>query len=350
MTLTVDIKKKLHDYTLELKLEHKGGCLGILGPSGCGKSMGLKSIAGLVTPDCGRILLGDKTFYSSAERINRKPQLRKTGYLFQSYALFPNMTVAENVGSGISPKNRERDKIISACIHRFRLSGLENYYPGKLSGGQQQRAALARILASSPDLLLLDEPFSAMDAALKEVLRLELLHVLCDYHGLSILVTHDKDEAYQLCDSLIIMDQGQVLCSGATKDVFDNPGKYQAARLTGCRNISPVRRLGDNRILALDWNLTLTTAEKTTEQTKAVAIRPHCLVPVSEEAAAVWKERPGANLIPVNAPLVSPLPFDWEFCLENNLCWTVKKDSGSSSQPPVPSWLRVLPEDLLLLT
>ena len=84
MTLTVDIKKKLHDYTLELKLEHKGGCLGILGPSGCGKSMGLKSIAGLVTPDCGRILLGDKTFYSSAERINRKPQLRKTGYLFQS--------------------------------------------------------------------------------------------------------------------------------------------------------------------------------------------------------------------------------------------------------------------------
>ena len=127
-------------------------------------------------------------------------------------------------------------------------------------------------------------------------------------------------------------------------------GNMQAARLTGCRNISPVRRHGDNRILALDWNLTLTTAEKTTEQTKAVAIRPHCLVPVSEEAVAVWKERPGANLIPVNAPLVSPLPFDWEFCLENNLCWTVKKDSGSSSQPPVPSWLRVLPEDLLLLT
>lgn len=142
MTLTVDIKKKLHDYTLELKLEHTGGCLGILGPSGCGKSMGLKSIAGLVTPDCGRILLGDKTFYSSAERINRKPQLRKTGYLFQSYALFPNMTVAENVGSGISPKNRERDKIISACIHRFRLSGLENYYPGKLSGGQQDRKSV----------------------------------------------------------------------------------------------------------------------------------------------------------------------------------------------------------------
>ena len=198
-------------------------------------------------------------------------------------------------------------------------------------------------------------PLVALDKQLGEMSRRNMLtsgfasffpfisYEISDENGIFIGINKTNN-------SLIIMDQGQVLCSGATKDVFDNPGKYQAARLTGCRNISPVRRLGDNRILALDWNLTLTTAEKTTEQTKAVAIRPHCLVPVSEEAAAVWKERPGANLIPVNAPLVSPLPFDWEFCLENNLCWTVKKDSGSSSQPPVPSWLRVLPEDLLLLT
>lgn len=350
MELTVDIKKELHDYTLELKLNHQGGCLGILGPSGCGKSMGLKSIAGLVTPDSGLIRLGEKTLYSSAERINQKPQLRKTGYLFQSYALFPNMTVAENVGSGISSRNRARNQIVASYIEQFRLSGLENYYPGKLSGGQQQRAALARILASSPNLLLLDEPFSAMDAGLRETLRLELLHVLENYHGLSILVTHDKDEVYQLCDRLIVMEQGQVLCCGSTKNIFDNPGKYQAALLTGCRNISPIRRLGENQLLALHWNLTLTTEEKITEQTKAVAIRPHCLVPVSEEEAEALKGQPGANLIPVNTPFLSNLPFEWEFCLENNICWTVKKTFRSSLRPPVPLWLRVLPKDLLLLT
>lgn len=350
MMLTVDIKKELNDFTLEFRLTHSGGCLGILGPSGCGKSMGLKSIAGLVEPDSGLIRLGEKTFYSSQDRISLRPQLRKTGYLFQSYALFPNMTVEENVGAGISRRDKGRSETIAALLKRFQLSGLEKYYPDKLSGGQQQRAALARILASSPDLLLLDEPFSAMDASLKEMLRLELLHVLKDYHGLSILVTHDKDEVYQLCDNLIVMEQGQILCSGPTGDIFKNPGVRQAALLTGCRNISAIQKLGTRSLLALDWNLSLTTAVDIPDTAKAVGIRPHSLVPLSGEDADGLSALPGANLIPVKNPVVSALPFEWEIYLENGIRWTAGKNSKVSAPPPVPSWLRAAPEDLLLLS
>ncbi len=348
--LTVDIKKELNDFTLDFRLRHSEGCLGILGPSGCGKSMGLKSIAGLVEPDSGIISLDDKTFYSSRDRISLRPQLRKTGYLFQSYALFPNMTVEENVGAGISRRDKARRNTIAAFIKRFQLSGLEKYYPGKLSGGQQQRAALARILASSPELLLLDEPFSAMDTSLKETLRLELLHVLEDYHGLSILVTHDKDEVYQLCNSLIVMEQGQILCSGPTADIFRNPGNRQAALLTGCRNVSAIRKLGTRSLLAADWNLSLTTAVDIPDTAKAVGIRPHSLVPLSMEDADGLSALPGANLIPVKNPVVSALPFEWEIHLENGIRWTPGTNSRVSAPPSIPSWLRAAPEDLLLLS
>lgn len=348
--LTVDIKKELHDFTLEFRLTHGKGCLGILGPSGCGKSMGLKSIAGLVEPDSGLIRLDEKTFYSSHDRISLRPQLRKTGYLFQNYALFPNMTVEENVGAGISRRDKSRRETIAASLKRFQLSGLEKYYPDKLSGGQQQRAALARILASSPALLLLDEPFSAMDASLKETLRLELLHVLKDYHGLSILVTHDKDEVYQLCDNLIVMEQGQILCSGPTGDIFKNPGVRQAALLTGCRNISAIQRLGTRSLLAVDWNLTLSTDKDIPDTAKAVGIRPHSLIPLSEEDAGSLRSLPGANLIPVKNPVISALPFEWEICLENGIRWTPGKTSKASALPSIPAWLRVEPEDLLLLS
>lgn len=348
--LTVDIKKELHDYTLEFRLRHGEGCLGILGPSGCGKSMGLKSIAGLMKPDSGIIRLDDKTFYSSRDRISLRPQLRKTGYLFQSYALFPNMTVEENVGAGISRRDNRRRETIAACIERFQLSGLETYYPDQLSGGQQQRTALARILASSPDLLLLDEPFSAMDASLKEALRLELLHVLKDYHGLSILVTHDKDEVYQLCNNLIVMDRGRILCSGPTGDIFKNPGVRQAALLTGCRNISAIRKLGTRSLLAVDWNLSLTTAVDIPDTVNAVGIRPHSLVPLSREEADSLNALPEANLIPVRNPVISALPFEWEICLENGIRWTAEKNSKASAPPSIPSWLRAAPEELLLLS
>lgn len=173
--LKVNIQKKLKEFDLNVDFELKKGCLGILGPSGCGKSMTLKSVVGIVNPDNGVISLttNDETvYYDSNEKINLKPQKRNVGYLFQNYALFPNMTVEENVAIGL-PKDYD-EKRLTDMIKRFRLEGLEKRYPRELSGGQQQRVALARILAYSPDVILLDEPFSAMDTFLKEQLRIEL--------------------------------------------------------------------------------------------------------------------------------------------------------------------------------
>ena len=246
LLLGVEIKKKLKEFSLELSFEAEKGCLGILGSSGCGKSMTLKSIAGIVTPDSGRIALqyaqgeaaGGRVLFDSSLKINETPQIRRVGYLFQNYALFPNMTVEENIAAGLKGKGARAaagGRKSQACspqaikqkvqemTERFRLIGLEKHYPAQLSGGQQQRTALARILAYEPEILLLDEPFSAMDTYLREKLRLELAEALKDYDGVSILVTHDRDEAYQLCPEILLMDQGKVLARGKTRDIFAWP-------------------------------------------------------------------------------------------------------------------------------
>lgn len=221
--LAVDIRKKLREFELQVQFTSGKGCLGILGPSGCGKSMTLKSIAGIVEPDSGSIVLDNRTLYDSSRRQNLKPQKRRVGYLFQNYALFPNMSVEENIQTGLKTRKRYDDaqqkKRTAEMVERFRLSGLEKRYPAQLSGGQQQRVALARILAYEPEALLLDEPFSAMDTHLRERLRLELASVLSEYQGASIMVTHDRDEAYQICDNLLLFSRGRVIAAGKTKDI-----------------------------------------------------------------------------------------------------------------------------------
>ena len=207
--LKVNIQKELKEFDLDVDFELKKGCLGILGPSGCGKSMTLKSIAGIVNPDNGFISLNDTVYFDSSNKTNLKPQKRNVGYLFQNYALFPNMTVEENVAIGLG-KDYDKNHL-SEIIKRYHLNGLEKRYPRELSGGQQQRVALARIMAYGPDVILFDEPFSAMDTFLKEQLRLELVNSLKDFDGFSIMVTHNRDEAFQFCDELIILDKGNRL-------------------------------------------------------------------------------------------------------------------------------------------
>ena len=232
-SLKVNIQKKLNEFDLEVDFELKNKRLGILGPSGCGKSMTLKSIAGIVDPDKGVVSLttDEKTVYfDSNKKINLKSQKRNVGYLFQNYALFPNMTVEENVACGLSKDDDVR--IVSDMIKRFHLEGLEKRYPRQLSGGQQQRVALARIMAYGPDVILLDEPFSAMDTFLKEQLRIELINSLEDFDGFSIMVTHNRDEAFQFCDELIVLDKGKIIAKGDTYDIFENPRKVEVARLS----------------------------------------------------------------------------------------------------------------------
>lgn len=367
LRLGVNIKKKLKEFSLDVEFEAGRGCLGILGSSGCGKSMTLKSVAGIVTPDKGRIALsyaqgeaaGGRVFYDSSLKINQRPQMRRIGYLFQNYALFPNMTVEQNILAGLqamkgSARGSDRKSYLMSAgnqknrvkdmVSRFRLEGLERRYPSQLSGGQQQRVALARILAYEPEVLLLDEPFSAMDSYLKEGLRLELSQAIKDYSGVTVMVTHDRDEAYQLCDTLLLLDKGKVLEGGPVREQFKRPLTCQAARLTGCKNISRIEPLGPYRVRALDWNgLELTTEERVEAYTTAVGIRAHHLEPLSEGEAAGWHGKEDGNLIEVVSPRISEMPFERCITLENGLWWKTEKGGA------VPRWLRVEPSSVLLL-
>lgn len=251
------------------------------------------------------------------------------------------------------PMSREAgEQKVSEMVERFRLHGLEKRYPGQLSGGQQQRVALARSLAYEPEALLLDEPFSAMDTYLREGLRLELAGALKEYDGVTIMVTHDRDEAYQLCDNLLLMDRGCVLAAGRTRDIFQNPVTCQAARLTGCKNISRIERLGERRIRAVDWDgLELATDRPVGDAITYVGIRAHDFEPLSESGARAYMEREDANLIKVCSPCISEMPFEWYITLQNGLWWKKEKDIHThDTAGVVPQWLRLAPSALLLLT
>ena len=338
--LKVNIQKKLKEFDLNVDFELKKGCLGILGPSGCGKSMTLKSIAGIVDPDKGIVSLTmdeETVYFDSDSKINLKPQKRNVGYLFQNYALFPNMTVEENVAIGLS-KNDDR-KIVSEMIKRFHLEGLEKRYPRQLSGGQQQRVALARILAYGPDVILFDEPFSALDTYLKEQLRIELVNMLKDFYGFSILVTHDRDEAFQFCDELLILDQGKIIARGETHEIFEDPKKVEVARLTGCKNISKIEIIDEHHFKSLDWGITFEVSEKITPNITHVGIRAHDFTPA---------EKDDVNLInTVNASKLE-MPFEWEITLENGLWWKIEKQMHNHDFE-IPKYLKINPEDILLL-
>ena len=338
--LKVNIQKKLKEFDLDVDFELKKGCLGILGPSGCGKSMTLKSIAGIVDPDDGIISLTmdeETVYFDSDKKINLKPQKRNVGYLFQNYALFPNMTVEENVAIGLS-KNDD-GKIVSEMIKRFHLEGLEKRYPRQLSGGQQQRVALARILAYGPDVILLDEPFSALDTYLKEQLRIELVNMLKDFYGFSILVTHDRDEAFQFCDELLILDQGKIIARGETHEIFENPKKVEVARLTGCKNNSEIEIIDEHHFKSPEWEITYEVSEKITPNITHVGIRAHDFTPA---------EKDDVNSINTANASKLEMPFEWEITLANGLWWKIEKQMHNH-EFEIPEYLKIDPEDILLL-
>lgn len=337
--LKVDIHKELKEFDLDVDFELKNGCLGILGPSGCGKSMTLKSIAGIVDPDKGIVSLttGEETVYFDSEKkINLKPQKRNVGYLFQNYALFPNMTVEENVGIGASNSD---ENVVSEMIRRFHLEGLEKRYPRQLSGGQQQRVALARIMAYGPDVILLDEPFSAMDTGLKEKLRRELANFLNNFNGFSVLVTHDRDEAFQFCEELIILDKGKIIAKGKTVDLFENPGKVEVARLTGCKNISKIEIIDDYHVKSLDWDVTFEVSEKVSPNIAYIGIRAHDIYPGQKD---------DVNALDASNSSKLEMPFEWQITLTNGLLWKLDKQMREH-EFEIPEYLKVDPKNIILL-
>ncbi|MEG6615090.1 ATP-binding cassette domain-containing protein [Peptococcaceae bacterium 1198_IL3148] len=208
------IHKKLWHFDLNIKLQVKNEILVLWGHSGAGKTTILQCLAGLAKPSSGLIKLNDQVLYSSADHINLSPQVRNVGYLFQDYALFPHMTVRQNVMYGLKAKKISKSSVDPGkLLNSFGVGHLIDRYPRQLSGGEKQRVALARALAVQPKLLLLDEPFSALDKGTRESLRQEVKKLHRQWQIPFILVTHDEEDASYLGDHLIALDKGQP-CQG----------------------------------------------------------------------------------------------------------------------------------------
>lgn len=277
MKLEVRIKKFLRDFELEVNFSTQNEIFALLGASGCGKSMTLKCIAGIETPDDGEIILNGRVLFDSVKKINLPPQARRVGYLFQNYALFPNMTVAENILLAAVGTKTEKLQKLQENLSRFELAGLENSYPYELSGGQQQRVAFARILTSHAEILLLDEPFSALDSYLKWRLELQLEEIFKSYGGAAILVSHNRGEVYRLSNRIAVMTQGKISETNNKHELFKNPRTIAAAILTGCKNISAAKKVSANEIFAEDWQVTLNVNKKIPDDLKFVGIHSHFL-------------------------------------------------------------------------
>lgn len=279
MSLEVDIKKKLQGFDLRVEFKAEDDILGLLGASGSGKSMTLRCIAGIETPDEGKIVLNGRVLFDSENKINIPIRERKVGFLFQNYALFPNMTVEQNIGFGLakSISKDERTFKVKKKIMDLQLRGMEKRYPYQLSGGQQQRVALARALVVEPEILLLDEPFSALDEHLKNSMIIQLMEDLRGFRGTSIFVTHNMEEAYELCSNMMIMKDGSIDSIGNKDEIFNSPPTLCAAKLTGCKNISKVRKIENNIIEVIDWGCRITFNYELEDNITDIGIRAHDL-------------------------------------------------------------------------
>lgn len=283
MSLSVDIRKRLASFDLEIAFEVGDETLGFLGASGCGKSMTLRCIAGVETPDEGKIVVDGKTYFDSSARINLSAQKRKTALLFQNFQLFPNFNVEQNIAAGIdrSIDADERKRIVAEQIDRFQLKGFEKRFPAFLSGGQQQRVALARMLAAHPATLMLDEPFSALDAFLKQQLEQDLLDLFADFHGSIFYVSHDIDEAMRFCDRIAVVQSGRIVELGPAAELVSHPQSYAGMKLSGCKNISPAHYVNDHTVHLDAWDLDLSAASTVPLDAAYVGIRAHRICPAS---------------------------------------------------------------------
>jgi iron(III) transport system ATP-binding protein len=234
--------------SVELSVE-QGEFICLLGPSGCGKTTTLRMIAGLIEPDAGEVRVGGKVLSSPRSVI--RPERRNMGMIFQSYAVWPHMTVRQNIGYGLKMRKvppAERQQRIEAVLQATKLAGLGERYPAELSGGQQQRVALARALTSKPDILLLDEPLSNLDANLRTDMRLEIRRLHEEFRTTSIYVTHDQVEAMTMADRIAVMNGGRIEQIGSPRDVYDRPRSKFVARFLGGSNVIDATHLSGNAV------------------------------------------------------------------------------------------------------
>ena len=345
MSLYVDIKKDFGSFKLNVRFETNDEVTSLLGASGTGKSMTLKCIAGIEKPDSGVIALNGRTLFNSEKHINLPPQKRRVGYMFQNYALFPNMTVRQNILCGMHNQGKEVDKEakLIEIAKKLKIEDLLRHRPHQISGGQAQRVALARILVNEPEIILLDEPFSALDEHLRNRLQVEMKENLVEFNKEAILVTHNRDEAYVLSQNMVVLSNGESIVQGKTKELFENPIYLDAAIITGCKNYAPCVVKDKHSVEVPSWNITLKFKDEVDPLINYVGIRAHEF----DE-----NEKENRNKIKVLEVIEQPFEIQVRFKYENQsedseeLFWTFKKDS----QPFVDAkHLGIKSENILLL-
>lgn len=348
MAIEVRIHREFDDFKLDVQFQSESRRIGILGASGCGKSLTLKSIAGIERPETGKIESAGKVFFDSAKKIWMPPQERNVGYLFQNYALFPTMTVEKNIGIALRCGKKEKEKKVRDMIDRFSLQGLEKKLPGQLSGGQQQRTALARIMIYEPDMILLDEPFSALDSYLKEQTQRECLELLQDYPGTVILVSHSRDEIYRFSEEVLVMDGGKAVIQKTVKELFEHPQKVAAAKLTGCKNIEEIVWKDGKHLYVPGWDMVIPAGMGNVGDAQAIGIRAH-------EFTTERTESDGELVFPVYKSEVKEDLFEYHvqfFTSERAktpVVWKVSKKLWDVGKKGVPKWLHLKREHILFL-
>ena len=366
MSLEVDIKKDFKAFTLDVAFSAENETLGFLGASGCGKSLTLRCIAGIETPDEGSIVVNGTVFFDSEQKINLTPQQRKTALLFQNYMLFPNLTVAQNVAAGIGKdvSKGDRDAIVSRELKRFGLEGFDKRYPAQLSGGQQQRVALARMLAARPGILMLDEPFSALDAHLKEVLEQNLVSLFDAYHGTVLYVSHDIDEALRFCDRIAVVDSGRIMEIDTGDDLVNNPKSVAALKLSGCKNATPVTRVDETHVWSAKWGVTVEVDSPVADDVAYLGVRARYLEQVDGPGVNCYRMRVDRasdsrfertvllgflDRDEREVPTVGQAEDEMKY-LHQHLFWRVPKADGAARLPEVGDevWIRI-PTDRIYL-
>lgn len=343
--LIVDIEKKLGDFQLRASFNTANEITGLLGASGSGKSLTLQCIAGIITPDKGKIILNDKILFDSEKGINLPAQKRQVGYLFQHFALFPNMNVRKNILCGLV---REQDKekakrTYDEVITLLQIKRLEKLMPNQISGGEKQRVALARILVNNPKLLMLDEPFSSLDAYLRDKLQIEVKELLLRYNHPVLMVTHSRNEAYHMCSNIGVIDKGNLQKIKKTKELFADPENIMAAEITGCKNIIEAEKLEDYKVYVPQWETTFVVNQKVEDNLKAIGIRAHYFGPKVK-----------VNKYPIVKTGEMEEPFEWiirfryksQKADSKDLWWRIAKDKKTIE---MPEELGIAPANIHLL-
>ncbi|HZP70023.1 MAG TPA: ABC transporter ATP-binding protein [Pseudolabrys sp.] len=324
---------------VSLTIEH-GHLVCLLGPSGCGKTTTLRLIAGFVEPSEGEIRVGDRVVSSPSNTL--PPERRNMSMIFQSYALWPHMTVAENIIYGLKLRKMDRDTIgkkLESILATTKLAPLAQRYPGELSGGQQQRVALARALIVEPETLLLDEPLSNLDANLREEMRFEVRRLHDAYRYTTVYVTHDQSEAMTTADLIAVMNAGKIEQAGSPEEIYDRPRSEFVARFIGASNVIRGKGLEGSRVEFAGTPLKCSGAKFSPGASVPVSIRPH-------DVAISATQRQGENAVPATVMRQVFLGGSRDYMVEARDGTQLRVLTGASENIPQGSavWLYLPPE------